>query len=118
MNNVKEPAKKLNAQPIQLLITAYRWGYEDGSKGHPMRGSAFFQIASLAWRVYNDRYRAGLNTRQPATPKESDEITFLHQALDSLRAGAAPIARLTPEQVEEIERERPGEDFSRNPFLY
>lgn len=110
---------QLSAHQLQLLIAAYHWGYADGAAGRPLHGSDFFKVAGHAWQTYNDRYQQGMATRQPSTPKEKDEIAFLQQALDSLRAGhTPPIARLTPQQLEEIERERPGEDFSQLPFLY
>ena len=110
---------QLSARHLQLLIAAYHWGYADGAAGRPLHGSDFFEIAGQAWQTYNDRYLAGLATRQPSTPKEKEEIAFLQQVLDSLRAGhTPPITHLTPEQLEEIERERPGEDFSRSPFFY
>lgn len=48
----------------------------------------------------------------------SEEDTML-AALDALRAQVVtPVARLSDEQLAEIEAERPGEDFSTKPFLF
>ena len=55
------------------------------------------------------------------TGQAFDELTMMAVDLDAIQADeawSAPFARLTDEQLEEIEAERPGEHFSQFPFLY
>lgn len=50
---------------------------------------------------------------------EGDELAFMGATLDTLRLGLVePIVRLSAAQMDEIEDERPGEHFSREPFAY
>lgn len=50
---------------------------------------------------------------------EFDELEFMGATLDTLRLGLVePVVRLTSAQMDEIEDERPGEHFSREPFAY
>ena len=47
------------------------------------------------------------------------ELDAMSADLAKLQAGLVePVVRLTSEQLDEIESERPGEDFSTQPFLY
>jgi len=47
------------------------------------------------------------------------EEDLMNAALDAVRSGVTtPIIRLTPEQLDELERERPGEDYCTRPYLY
>ncbi len=49
----------------------------------------------------------------------ADELAAMDADLAALRAQVVePVARLTPEQLQEIEDERIGEDFSTHPFAY
>jgi len=48
-----------------------------------------------------------------------DEMAAMDADLAALRIGIVePIVRLTPEQLDEIERDRPGEDYCTRPYLY
>jgi hypothetical protein len=51
-----------------------------------------------------------------------DELAQMATDLDALQAEddlwTAPFTRLTDEQLEDIENERPGEHFSTHPYLY
>lgn len=48
-----------------------------------------------------------------------EELAFMSGVLAALRSGEVePITRLTDEQMAEVERERPGAEFSETPFLY
>jgi hypothetical protein len=102
-----------------LCALAHQWGQEDALEGLDLRGSQYFLIGDAAWRAYNDGYDIGIQLRKvQATPEELGALEFMDYVLATLHAGREPLARLTDEQLAEIERERPGDDFTHYPFLY
>jgi hypothetical protein len=102
-----------------LCALAHQWGQEDALAGVDLRGSQYFLIGDAAWHAYNDGYDVGLQLRKvQAAPEELGELEFMGYVLDTLRAGKESVTRLTDEQLAEIERERPGDDFTHYPFLY
>ena len=102
-----------------LCTLAHQWGQEDALEGVDLRGSQYFTVGDTAWHAYNDGYDVGLQLRKMlVSPAEMGELEFMDHVLDTLHAGREPIVRLTDEQLAEIERERPGDDFTHYPFLY
>ena len=100
------------SQDGDMMMQAHGWGKEDALEGEDVRGSAYFVIGSPAWESYNEGYRAGLAVRERLAGA-SDEINFMHQALDSLRADVNWNSRAGYSESERI-----GEHFCQNPFLY
>lgn len=66
-----------------------------------------------------DIHAAAVEVRHADVHAFEEEMLRMNADLAALRAEIVPpVVRLTPEQLEEIENERPGEEFSTKPFLF
>lgn len=110
---------------------AYHLGYETGLTGGYPQATQMYEIDSGEWDSYAEGYEAGRYALAPifASMKDRNEFMvmigedmseadFMNYTVDNLRSGRLTMQRLTDEQMEEIENERIGDDFSRYPFYY
>ncbi len=114
----------VSSEVVEDLDVAGDWGFTDGIEGEDARGGVYYTLGSLEWHSYTDAYTRGLEARRELACMNAQitmqlpELDFMAAALDALRSGdcEAPFARLTDEQMEAIEAERPGHELCTQPW--
>lgn len=112
MNSVNQSPEIVNVNDIDLLMVAHQWGKEDALERREQRGSIWYLIHSPAWESYNCGYEQGLTTRR-LLDGDSPEGEFMLGVLMSMRSGdIKPLTKLTDEQLDAIDAEWVGHEFS------
>lgn len=112
MNSVKQSPEIVNVDDSDILMLAHQWGKEDALEQRAQRGSSWFILGSKEWESYNFGYNQGLTTRQ-LLHGETPEGELMLQVLKSLRSGKiTPLTKLTTEQLDAIDAEWVGHEFS------
>lgn len=92
------------------IEAAHAAGKADALAGNPPDGWEY--AGGICEHSYRLGYLAGVASKPVSELEEMDAV------LAALRNGAEPIVRLSDEELAEIEKERPGEDFSTKPWQW